>query len=180
MAFIAGPYTWTFGTPSGPVGAARTLGVIEDAPTLELVGEVQPIIGDNLGSTLQDGVFRGGNCFLSMILQEYNADAAKYAFAPYTAEFGEVGCVGALMSNYADALVGTPLAPLCTLGSSSVPPGVADPESTKLFTGFKAVLAPGFPIRMLLGSRLRNVPIRFQLLPYTENGVKKFFKFANP
>jgi hypothetical protein len=171
MAFIAGPYTWTLGSVSGPLGAVFPLGTIEDAPSLELPNNnVDPIRGDNLGDATQDGVFRAGDCFLNLVLQEYNALGAKYAFAPYAVEFGMVGCVGSLMSEYADELIGTPLSPGCTLGA----------EATKTFLGYRAVLAPGFPIRLLMGSRLRNVPLRFQLLPFEYQNVRRYFRFYVP
>ena len=168
MSFIAGPYTWTFGTSGGPVGSVAPLGVTEDGPSLEFSAQVDPIIGDNLGGSMQDGIYRGGDCFIDMVLQEYNAAGARFAFYPWNTAFGTIGCVGALLSAYADQLVATPLNPTCT------------GAGTLVFTGFKAVLAPNFPIRILMGSRLRNVPIRMQLLPYDDGGTKKWFKIESP
>lgn len=177
MSFISGPYAWTYGSPGGPVGAAYPLGTIEDAPALEMGNEVDPISGDNLGSAMQDGIFRGGSCFLNLVLQEYNLPVAHYCFHPWATNFGDVGCVGSLLSTYADSLVGTPLSPLCTLGGVLV-------EGLKVITFYKAVLAPGFPIRLLFGSRLRNVPLRFAILPYEVDvdGIltKRFFHIAAP
>ena len=167
MSFVAGPYAWTLGSAGGPVGSVVPLGITEDAPNLEIATQGDPIIGDNLGGSMQDGVFRGGDCYFDAVLQEYDAALTAKALYPYAAEFGAVGCVGALLSNYADELIGTPLNPTCTT------------TGTNLFTGFKAVLALNFPIRLLMGSRLRNVPIRFQLLPYDDAGTTRWFKFAD-
>lgn len=177
MSFIAGPYSWTYGTPAGPVGAVYPLGTIEDAPSLELSNEIDPITGDNLGAAIQDGIYRSGPCFFNLVLQEYNLASARYCFQPWATNFGDVGCVGGLLSTYADALVGTPLSPLCTLGGIAL-------EGYKVITFYKAVLAPGFPIRLLFGSRLRNVPLRFAILPYEVDvdGIltKRFFHIAAP
>lgn len=166
MSFIAGPYTWTYGTQSGPMGGTYTLGITEDTATLEYSGAgVDPIRGDNLGDVIQDGVFRGGNYYLELVLQEYNLPAARHCFHPWTGTFGEVGIVGSLLSAYADVIQATPLSPLSTLGT----------ESTKILYIYKAVLAPGFSIRHLFGSRLRNVPVRFLLLPVLVGTSQRFF-----
>lgn len=152
MGFIAGPYTVTYN--------AKALGIVEDAPALEFTNSVDRITGDNLGDSLQDGVYRGGNCFIDMVLQEFNAAGALEAFWPWSDDAGEVGIIGKLLNDFDAALVLTAVA-----GTSAAAVGGWSP-----FTATHAVLAPGFPIRLLFGSRLRNVPIRFQLLPYDSGG----------
>jgi len=155
-SFIAGAYSWTYG--------AASLGVVEDACQMEVTPVVDPITGDNLGATIQDGVYRGGNMYLNMVLQQYDAVAAKAAFWPYADTFGKTGIVGTLISAYAYALVGTKIS-----GPNAVPTNI---------TASYAVLAPGFPISMLFGSRHRNVPVRFLLLPFTYNSVNYFWRVA--
>ena len=142
MSFIAGPYTVTYN--------ALALGIMQDAPSIEITSAADEIIGDNLGDTVQDGVYRGGNCFVDLVLQEFDAAGAAGAFAPF-ADWGKVGQPGKLLSSFAKALVFTAVA-----GTTSTPATV---------TANKAILAPGFPVRMLYGTRLKNVPLRFQLLP---------------
>ena len=154
MAFIAGPYTVTYG--------GNALGVIEDAPALEMTASVDPISGDNLGDSIQDGVYRGGNLYFDMVLQEYNAAGAAAAFWPYGA-LGVMGQVGRLLTAVDAALVLTAVA------------GTSASATPATITATNAVLAPNFPVRLLFGSRLRNVPIRFQLLPYTDSGAIKWF-----
>lgn len=144
MSFIAGPYTVTYDS--------NTIGIVEDAPSFEVTPAIDPIVGDNMGDSVQDGVYRGGNFFVDMVLQEYNQAGGKAAFWPYHATFGVIGVLGTLLSSYAKALVFTAVA-----GTTATP-------STVTFT--KAVLAPGFPVRTLWGTRLRNVPIRLQALPF--------------
>jgi len=146
MTFIAGPYTMTYNSLS--------LGIIEDAIRLEITPSEDGIQGDNLGDTIQDGVYRGGNCYIDIVMQEYNAAGALAAFAPWHATFGNIGQVGILKSSLAQTLVLTAVA------------GTGAATNIATLTSTKAVLAPNFPVSMLLGSRLRNVPLRLQLLPY--------------
>lgn len=148
MTLIAGPYTVTYNS--------QVLGIIEDAWSLEITPSVDSIQGDNLGDSVQDGVYRGGNCFLDFVLQEFDAAAARLAFWPYNSIFGDVGQVGTLQSSFAKTLVLTAVA-----GTTAFTEGPKTITSTD-----NCVLAANFPIRMLFGSRLRSVPIRFQLLPY--------------
>lgn len=154
MSFIAGPYTVTYNSNS--------LGVIEDAPQIEVTPSVDGIVGDNYADSIQDGVYRGGNMYCDMVLQEYNAAGALAAFWPFADAFGKLGQVGTLLSSFAAALVFT-----AVTGTTATPATV---------TADKAVLAPNFPIRLLFGSRLRNVPLRFQFLPYLDTGVDYFFE----
>jgi hypothetical protein len=95
-----------------------------------------------------------------MVLQEYNAAGARAAFWPYNASFGVLGQAGVLASTYAAALVMTAVA-----GTNATPASL---------TFNKAVIAPGFSTRLLFGSRLRNVPIRFLMLPYEATGNRFF------
>ena len=155
MTFIAGPYTVTYGGSS--------LGIVEDAPALEVVSSYDPITGDNLGDALQDGVYRGGNCFVDLVLQEYDAAGALAAFWPWNGTLGRVGQPGVLLSSFSASLVFTAVA------------GTTASANPATLTSTNAVLAPGFPVRLLFGSRLRNVPIRFQLLPYDSGGNNVWF-----
>jgi len=155
--FIAGAYTWTLG--------GNALGVVEDACQMEVTPVVDPIVGDDLGATIQDGVYRGGNCYISMVLQQYDAAGGRAAFWPYADTFGKVGTVGALLSSFAAALVGTKVA-----GPNASPSNI---------TATYAVLAPGHPISMLFGSRHRNIPVRFLLLPFVYNSVTYFWRDAS-
>jgi hypothetical protein len=99
-----------------------------------------------------------------MVLNEYNAAGAAAAFWPFAATFGQMGVVGALLSTYSAALVGTAKA-----GTNATP-------STITFTN--AVLAPNYNLSLLFGSRKRNVPLRFQILPYDNAGTDLWFTTA--
>lgn len=145
MSFIAGPYTVTYDS--------NALGIMEDAPRMELTNEGDAIVGDNMGGSVQDGIYRGGNMFMDIMLQEYDAAGAAGAFWPFHTAFnGALGVIGVTWASLAKAMVFTAVA-----GTNATPSPI---------TFNKAILAPRFPVQMLFGSRHRNVGIRFQLLPF--------------
>lgn len=152
MTFIAGPYTATYN--------GQTIGIVQDGFELEIATEVEKITGDNLGSSVQDGVYLGGNAYISCVLEEFDATGVLAAFWPYAASFGLMGQVGTLLTAYDAALVLTKIS-----GTNASPTSL---------TAAQAILAPNYPLRMLFGSRLRRVPIQFQLLPYVSTGTRWF------
>lgn len=158
MTFIAGPYTATW-TP--PASTAKALGITQDGFELEWVMHGEVIKGDNMGDSIQDGVYRGGDCFINVVCEEFDA-AALYAtsgttaqaFNPASDTFGQHGQAGVLFSSLAGILVLTRVSALTG----------ATPH---VITANKAILANEHVIRTKLASRLRIVPLRFLLLPYT-------------
>ena len=175
MTFVAGPQTVTY-TPSTLQGggSALSLGIVEDGYEIEHVSFADPIRGDNLGESIQDGVYRGRDCFVNAVLEEFDLEGVRRAIlqpwvdADAVTDIGEIGQVGRLLSNIAGILTITPVAG--TTAATSATPGV--------LTANKAILAPGFPVRFLLATRLRKIPIRFQLLPYTDSGDTVHFRWA--
>ncbi len=158
--FIAGPYSLQMNVSEHAASASfSTLGIIEDAPRVEFTNSSTPIVGDNLGDAVQDMVYRGGNMYIDLVLQQANLDAVKKAFWPYAngsgtyGEFGEMGVVGQIMGTRARSIHFTEINSTTT----ATPTTIAFDYT---------VLAPGFPLAMLFGSRLRNVPLRLQCLPY--------------
>lgn len=158
MAFIAGTYYGTWDT--------RNLGITEQGYELECVNFGELIRGDQLGDSVQDGVYRGMDWFLSATFEEFTqdglgsiADTTKVqAAAPWNtiANFGTSGVVGSLFSGNAKAIVltsvtGTPARAAILLGDT--------------VTLTRAVLQEGFTTRYLLSTRLRKLPLRFRLLP---------------
>ncbi len=170
MTFIAGPYTSTW-TP--PTGAALSLGITEDGFDLEWVMHGEIIKGDNMGDSIQDGVYRGGDAFISLTSEEFDA-AGLYgasgtiaqAFNPASATFGRHGQAGVLFSALAGILVLTRVSASTTASPVSI-------------TANKAILANEYVIRTKLASRLRKVPLRFLLLPYTVSSNVVWFVPAN-
>lgn len=156
MAFIAGGYTATWN--------ALPLGQIEDGIQLDFTLGAEEIRGDNYGDTVQDGVFRGGDCFLTATFLEWDLIQTSKALWYWSTTFGKIddGFIGRLMSTFAKVLVLTKVT-----GPSASP---------TTLTANLAVLAPRFNVNTLLAPRLRRVPIRFQLLPFATAGpINQFF-----
>lgn len=157
---IAGPYSFTYDS--------QALGIIEDAAQLEYSFSADYVTGDNLGETIQDGIYRGQNIYLNLVLQEWSAAAAAKAFWPYHAtpgigNFGVHGQAGTLLTSFAKAIVMTAV------------DAVNTPATPASVTFALALLAPGFPVRTLWGSRLKNVPLRFLILPTEDASVISHF-----
>ncbi len=189
MAFLSGPYFWSFGPrdhvftnpPTQAQIDAFGLGVVEDAPTFRFSREGDPITGDNLGAAIQGVVDRGGNLFIDMVLQELNGNAPLRAWWPYDPSNldsdpdlqdilpDQLGRIGTFTQRTIGRL--TPVQELRgtkILNSGELddvdPPGVGRLLHNLHFDN--AQLAPGFDITQLLGSRLRNVPISFLCSPF--------------
>lgn len=147
MTYVAGGYSSTYNS--------LDLGVTQRGFELEWSTFEEPVIGDNMGDTPQDGVYTGASAFVNVVLQEYNASAASSAFWPWSASFGTLGLVGRMKWDLSHSLV---LTAVSGTRAASIGP------STVTFPA--AVLAANFPVRMLFGPTLRNVPLRMQAFPY--------------
>lgn len=173
MTFIAGPHTATY-TPSTVQGGgtALSLGISEDGYEIEHVGFSDLIRGDNLGETIQDGVYRGRDCYVNAVISEWDLEGVRrailqpYLDADVITDLGEVGQVGRLLTNIAGTLTLTPVA------------GTTAATAHGAFVAEKAIIAPGFPIRSLLATRHRKIPIRFMLLPYVQSSDTVHFRLA--
>ena len=147
MSFIAGGYTVTYD--------GATIGQIMDGITIEHVAQKQLIVGDNFGQTPQDAVYQGMECFVEFVCMEYNQAKAKLAFWPYHATFGTISTVGRTD-------VGSSLVKTLVMTSTAGTPAATQPTSV---TATRAILAEGFPVRLLFAPALREIPFRFRLYP---------------
>ena len=160
--FVAGRYTSTYN--------AVAMGMCKDGFELEQDFELDEISEtDAWGGSVIDGIFRGGNSFVQFTCEEYAAGALG-AFWP----LGTLGTlvtpttmpIGVLASTLAKALVltavtGTPAAGATGLGVT--------------FTASNALLAKNFNGKLLLNSKLREVPVRQRLYPYLNTTPYVFF-----
>lgn len=145
MGVIAGPYTVTHN--------AVSLGtLIEEGFNIEFTAEKELVTADNLGASVQDGVHRGGQCFISFTMMEYDQAQVKLALWPYGA-VGNFGQVGRLDSNIISQIVLTAVA-----GT----PAAAEPAT---LTIPRAILAENFNVNLLFATRARKIPIRLRCLP---------------
>lgn len=160
MSFISGAYTLTYG--------GSTLGQVESGLQHSYAPSYEEIRGDNAGETLQDGVYRGVNVFLSFTLLEYNATAVQALVWPWSATLGTLGTIGRLMTGI--KTVGTPggSAGTGTLVATAVAGTPA--ASTPATRTYHHVMIPnGQNVEYLLAPMLRRLPIRLVCTPGTGN-----------
>lgn len=160
MSFISGAYTLTYG--------GSTLGQLEDGIVHSQVPSGEEIKGDNAGDTLQDGVYRGVNVFISFTLIEYNASAVQALIWPWSATHGTLGTIGRLLTGV--KTVGTPggAGGTGTLVATAVAgtPAAATPATR---TYHHAMIPFGQSTDYLLAPRLRRLPIRLVCTPGSGN-----------
>ena len=173
MTFISGAYTATFQFQS--TGAVAQIGQTEDSFELEFSLNGDPIRGDNLGDTVQDVINRGGDCFLSTVLIDWDVALASRIFWAPSNVLGtyDSGYIGTL-AGAQHPITGTPRSTGTLILTRVLSVNHSTPAT---LTALHAMLAPGFPIRTLFGPRLRRVPLRLQLLPFpvSPTGTYRFF-----
>lgn len=163
MSFIAGAYTAAYGS------SPTTLGQIEDGVTASFRPSYEEIRGDNMGDTLQDGVYRGVEVFISFTLLEADAAGLAALIWPWHATLGTMGTIGRLMTNI--KTIGTPGGSLGT-GSLRLTAVAGTTAATvpATRTYHLAMIPNGFDVSQLMAPRLRRTPIRLQVIP-TSGGV---------
>lgn len=146
--FVAGPYNVTLGGVS--LGLMRGG---EQSPMVEIQRHNQPIDNTHLwGRTRVGAITLGGSAFANLIMMEYLTGANAVVW-PYTT-FGTCPPVGAEeYDTLCAALVFT-----AALGTTA-----AGKPAT--LTATKAIIAEDFAVRYSLGPILREVPLRFVLMP---------------
>ena len=170
MSFIAGPYSATY-KPAG--GAALALGIVADGFRLIRTTRGQVITGDNLGKSVQDGVYQGSDMFLSCICEEFNAAALfgnnannlAQADNPYGTNFNKQGQVGRLWSTIAGEIVLTRVSANTTASFATLTAGYA-------------IIQEDAEIEYLMATALKTVPLRFRLLPYVVSTHTVHFTFT--
>ena len=145
MSFLAGRYTATLG--------ASALGQTKDGFRVSHSSFEQPITGDAMAQTVQDAVHQGAEMHVAFTGIEYNAAGMQNAFWPFSSTIYDMGVIGRLRSAIADSLVLTAVA--------GTPAAAAPATATFLLTQ----LAAGFPVELLFATALREVPLRFAVLP---------------
>ena len=144
--FAPGYYTCTWNS--------NDLGLVNGVRRLRRRYRSQSIQADKFGDSQIDGVYRGGDVFLSMVFKEWTA-AVRAALWPFDSDFGDMGQCGRLLSDLAETLV------------LSVESG--SPAATAGFASLQAnlaILAPDNDVEIIFGNEQRDVPVLFQLFPY--------------
>lgn len=160
--FAPGYYAQTIDT--SPVDC----GLVEGVRRLRRRFKWEPIRADKWGDTTIDGVYRGGDCFLSVVFKEWKAPVKSIIanmFVP--ADLGAVGEVGELVTNFAKTT---------TLTAQAGSPAAAAGPAT--ITAALAITASDNDMEFLLGNLQRDVPVLFQLLPYDDSGTLRWFSIT--
>ncbi len=159
--FISGPYTATYN--------GQNIGIVEAGFELELIIAAQEITGDAYGDTIIDGVYRGGNMFVTFVGQEqlkgallsawpFSATAAaSYALA----DLAVLGVIGKQFTEIGQNIVLTAIAGTTAATNPATLTAMAFPSRESKRIAFK--------------SGLRQFPCRMQLILQDYSGTKKFF-----
>jgi hypothetical protein len=116
-------------------------------PKAELVNQ-----SDQYGDTLIEAFFRGVDVSIVMDGLEYGVAGTPTAIWPW-GTLGQMGIIARALSGIAGSMVLT-----ATAGT----PAASSPAT---LTGAQTVMAPGSQTGLRFTSQLRNVPVRFVLLP---------------
>lgn len=170
MSFIAGRYGIVYGNSPVSVGQVRD-------PILEHYVNKQLVVGDNFGTAPQDAVYQGMEVFLEFTLLEFDAAGALDVFWPYDDTSGVPGVIGRtdVGSGVAQEIKLSPLTGTPAAGAAAGPGG-----TNPVFNATYAILAEGFPVRLLKAPALKEIPIRLRLYPDSANNNRFYFWTAPP
>lgn len=155
---IAGRYSGTYN--SVDVGITKQGYELQISAEAEMINET-----DAFGMAVIDWIYRGGNAFLQFTGRAYKAGVIT-PFWPWGA-MGVMATTAAPVGRLASAV-----AAAMVITAAANTPAAAAPAS---LTATLALLAPNFDGRLLYDSRLRDVPVRLQLLPSTSSGTVTWF-----
>jgi hypothetical protein len=189
MAFITGKYSATYDNGSGP----REVGQIAAGFTLEHVVSKQLITGDNEGDSAQSAVYRGHNVFTDFTMMEYvsqdvglgNGDGGSVnIFLPYTGTEvpnllqGVIGRLDSVLDSSGDPATGSVAGDLVLTALTGTPAAGqgTSTDGPASLTARVAILAEDFPVRMLFGVGLREIPVRMRFYP--NNQPTEFYTVA--
>lgn len=147
--YIAGKYDGTYD--------GTTIGELAEGWRLSHSRFSRIITGHSGAKTPQDGIHQGGEMFLSMTCIEAYLTKVKLAFWPLSSTLFDLGVIGRLDSAMAKQVIMTALA---------ATPAAASPAT---ITFPLTILAEGYPVEMLFGPDLREVPLRLRLYPNSSN-----------
>jgi hypothetical protein len=167
-SFVAGRSAMTYTVPGG---SALDCGISEGGYEIQ-VKHAKELVqeSDAYGQMVIDAIARGiSDVFIQSQPIEWKQGVLN-AMLPYGAAFPPSGAgylgpgvIGRLDSAVAGAVI---------LTAVSGTPGAAAPAS---LTAALAVIAEGADVKIVLDSKLRKMPIRLRVYPYSDSGTIKFF-----
>lgn len=155
--FIAGRYSKTYN--------AVDVGITDDGIRLSVESKLEMIASsDAYGDSAIDGVYRGGDVFLTYTSKAYKAGSIT-PFWPWAA-LGQMSTAAAPIGRLA-----TDVAKVSVLTATANTPAATSPAT---LTADKTILAMG-GAELLYHSKLRQVPIRLQCYPYLSSSNVVWF-----
>ncbi|VTT96563.1 unnamed protein product [Gemmataceae bacterium] len=149
--------TFVAGSATGAL-ASVALGLMKDGYKIQTVTKAQAIDEtDGFAQTTLDFIYRGQDAFVAFQCRAWKA-GPKLAIVPWTGVLGKISSAAVPVSSLASAVART-----LVLTATANTPAALDPAT---LTAPGSILVPGFQAEWALDSRLREVPVRLQLLPY--------------
>ena len=165
--YIAGRHVVTFGEDGSEADLGETDGV-----DLEWTMHAEMFSGDNLGGSLQDGIYQGADVFVQATLLKFNQqslDSFK-AYWPWGKDHGtpanQIQQLGKLhKAGAGEGTMGRLASNADVMRSLILTATAGTPAASNVLDFHQVKLAAGFPIRMLMAPSLRRTPVRFQVYP---------------
>lgn len=153
-AFVAGRYAATYSSVA--IGMAKQGIELEFQFKQEMVDE-----SDLFGLSTIDMIIRGADVFASAMLKEWNAGSKSLLWAIGGGVLGKIFTAAVPCSVFASTLAQS-LVLTATAGTAAA----ASPATLTAATAFPA---PSFNPKILLDSRLRELPVRMICFPYASS-----------
>lgn len=161
-SFVAGRYTGAYNAVD--VGMCKEGYEVEQDMEFDDISE-----NDAWGASVIDGIWRGGNCHVQFTSEEYKAGSL--------AAFWPLGGIGAFVtpSTLPIGVLASALAKVMLLTAVAGTPAAGSTPTLTTLTASMALLAKNFNGKLLLNSKLREVPVRLRLYPYLNTTPYVFF-----
>lgn len=162
--FIAGSYTFTYN--------AKTIGQTRDGFRLSWSFFKKLITGDLGGQTPQDAVYQGKEQTSSFTLIEADKAGILDLVEPYASTVGTLWTLGVIgLLDVYGAGGGTPVSRCKPLVATAVAGTSAATDMWPTVTIPRSIIREGFPVDLLLGPDLREVPIQMRHYPDMATGL---------
>lgn len=165
--FVAGTYTATYDS--------NAVGQTQEGFRISHQFFKRLITGDLAADTPQDGIYRGREQFVGFTIIEAAAAAIADMIEPYYASTGvplALGKIGILDVQGDQADEGSPGAGSVKVRSLVLTAVTGTPAydgGPATMTLTNAIIAENFPVEMLYGPDLRDIPIRMRIYPDMSN-----------
>lgn len=171
--FISGAYSATYN--------GKDVGIVEEGFRLSHELFKQIVTGDQDGQTPIEGIYQGRAQFITFTCQEANKAAVPDLAEPYADRDGSSNVIPGTLGRIGQQDVGNDTCPGAAkpLILIAIPGLCAASRGPASITFPLAILAENFPVDVLYGPTLKQIPLRLRVYPETfdDNGTerKRFF-----